>query len=97
MRRPRKTYHRKYSRARWVWGYFIVNLVKEAPCQDCGRRFPPECMDFDHIRGRKRFTINRIMAAHLWLYQEIEKCDLVCANCHRIRTKKRAMHGISRG
>lgn len=57
---------------------------------DCGGTFPPECMDFDHVRGVKEFavsksrfnTMKRVLA-------EIAKCDLVCANCHRIRTSKR--------
>lgn len=63
--------------------------------------YPPECMDFDHRPGEQkvagvsvlsnkgdrhdgdnRFHRDRMLA-------EVAKCDLVCANCHRTRTKTR--------
>lgn len=50
-------------------------------------------MDFDHVRGVKFFNIaggsaaNRRFAS---VVAETEKCDLVCANCHRIRTWNRS-------
>jgi len=70
-----------------------VQESKNKPCTDCGGTFPLECMDFDHIpeRGEKEFNI-------CWSYArqdienlklEIDKCEVVCANCHRIRTKQR--------
>lgn len=61
---------------------------------DCGGYWPdnPEVMDFDHRPGEvKLFGINSAAsrrARHL-LEAEIAKCDLVCANCHRIRTRSR--------
>lgn len=64
--------------------------LKNRPCADCGNRFPPECMDFDHIRGEKRADIAQL--AHYRgavLEAELAKCELVCANCHRIRTVAR--------
>ena len=58
---------------------------------DCGGSFPPVCMDFDHRDGSTK--VNSI--AH-WslsdlpgLMAEVAKCDLVCANCHRLRTEAR--------
>lgn len=68
----------------------ILHDLKDRPCADCGNRFPPECMDFDHIRGEKRAGIAQI--AHYKgavLEAELAKCELVCANCHRIRTVAR--------
>lgn len=58
---------------------------------DCGNSFPPYVMDFDHVRGEKLGNVssmcnNRPLTT---IMKEIEKCDLVCANCHRIRTQKR--------
>lgn len=69
----------------------LVNTYKDKPCMDCGNRFPPYVMDFDHVRGKKISSVsemcnNRPVATIL---TEIEKCDLVCANCHRIRTHNR--------
>jgi hypothetical protein len=67
-----------------------LDKLKSAPCMDCGNSFPPECMDFDHARGEKAFGIgpNRGMRIER-LMVEVAKCDLVCSNCHRIRTKER--------
>lgn len=70
----------------------IIEDLKRSPCIDCGLNFPPECMDFDHVRGKKKFDVGqaaRLIGRLEPLLVEIEKCELVCANCHRIRTKKR--------
>ena len=72
--------HRKKMRA-WV------AELKSHPCIDCGHLFPKECMEFDHVRGVKKFNLADA-CVHSKADVEIEKlkCDLVCANCHRIRT-----------
>lgn len=57
---------------------------------DCGNSFPSECMDFDHVRGTKLVQVSDLTWSNeTTLMTEIAKCDLVCANCHRIRTKAR--------
>lgn len=58
---------------------------------DCKRSFPPECMDFDHLKD-KIAAISRMIAdfySKESILEEIKKCELICACCHRIRTKKR--------
>jgi len=64
--------------------------LKKAPCTDCGGTFPPVCMDFDHTQGRKHRGVAR-MLGYSWarILEEVSKCDLVCANCHRVRTQVR--------
>jgi hypothetical protein len=67
---------------------YVINLKKN-PCLDCGKTFHPVCMDFDHVRGVKRMGVSIIIKNGMsleFLKEEIAKCDLVCANCHRIRT-----------
>ena len=66
----------------------LILNAKNRPCQDCGQRYPPYVMDFDHRYGKK-FLIGR----QVWsttsvarVKEEIAKCDIVCANCHRERT-----------
>lgn len=70
----------------------ITNEAKAGPCTDCGASWPPEAMDFDHVRGEKTAEVSRMVSAG-WpvekIVVEISKCDLVCACCHRIRTFKR--------
>lgn len=71
----------------------VIVVVKSEPCADCGNHYPPECMDFDHVRGKKLFNIGTSYTRYSMekLLAEIEKCDIVCANCHRIRTKNRSI------
>jgi hypothetical protein len=71
----------------------LLIKLKSKPCHDCRQSFPHYVMDFDHTRGKKLFGIahgihNRTLEAVLG---EIKKCDLVCANCHRVRTYTRNM------
>lgn len=67
-----------------------VNGLKAAPCKDCGSALRPEAMDFDHVRGEKTKEISQMWS---WgrekVLMELAKCELVCANCHRIRTQTR--------
>lgn len=66
-----------------------VNHAKKSPCTDCGGTFPPEAMDFDHLRDKK-FSIGKNGRRSLReVVEEITKCELVCSNCHRVRTKAR--------
>ena len=72
----------------------FVDKLKEGPCEDCGKRFPIVCMDFDHRPGETKYAnvSNMVVkyASKRKLEAELAKCDLVCANCHRIRTQVRA-------
>lgn len=72
--------------------------LKRKPCLDCGRSFPPVCMDFDHRPGTvKSIDVARLVSqGPAIMLEEIEKCDLVCSNCHRIRTHQRR-HGDQEG
>lgn len=69
----------------------IIVAAKQVPCGDCGERFRPCVMEFEH-RGEKHVKIadwpRRVgygPAAIAKLYEEIAKCDVLCANCHRLR------------
>lgn len=67
----------------------LVDEAKDKPCSDYGVRYPPYVMDFDHREpDRKVANIARLTTSGLVVavLAEIEKCDLVCANCHRERT-----------
>jgi hypothetical protein len=73
----------------------FVNELKVKPCKDCGRTFPPVCMEFDHIGEDKIHSVSGMVARH-WskedILKEVAKCDLVCVLCHRLRTFSREQH-----
>lgn len=78
----RRATHKKFSKIR--------DLKIGRPCTDCGNVFPPECMDFDHVRGKKFRKLSAMCYySDAILLKEVAKCELVCANCHRIRTEAR--------
>lgn len=68
----------------------IIQKLKARPCMDCGGQFPPYAMDFDHRDSEtKRHGVAHVLRFGAKSFQdEIAKCDIVCANCHRIRTWK---------
>lgn len=86
--RERIASKRKAHRGR---NHALLQQLRDVPCADCGHKFPTECMDFDHVRGEKKFNVCQegIWCGVEKLLEEIAKCDIVCANCHRIRTKAR--------
>ena len=71
---------------------FIRNIKENNPCSDCGKYYAYYVMHFDHI-FEKNGSIANMARASLSLkriQQEIDGCELVCSNCHAIRTHERA-------
>lgn len=74
-----------------------LSALKDGPCMDCGNRFPPECMDFDHRPGEGKIKpVGYLFYMPHKVADEVKKCDLVCANCHRIRTRARRQENLKR-
>lgn len=70
---------------------FVAELKISAGCADCGYSESAHALDFDHRSGKKEggrcSQVSWMMQARLEkLLAEIEKCDIVCANCHRVKT-----------
>lgn len=74
-----------------------IDLAKQKPCYDCNKEYPPYILEFDHRDpAQKLFTVGS-GASSRWatrLTEEIAKCDVVCANCHKIRTFKRKVSRV---
>lgn len=70
---------------------FIKKYLLSHPCIDCGES-DIIVLDFDHVRGKKIADISKGINAG-WslkkLEEEITKCEIRCANCHRRITHKR--------
>lgn len=68
----------------------ILAKIKDVPCADCGQKYPHYVMDFDHVSGEKCFTMGHARCLSIErLLEEVEKCEVVCSNCHRERTFRR--------
>jgi hypothetical protein len=65
----------------------LIQQAKARPCMDCGESYPPYVMDLDHRDGTKILNVGA-MTGHSpdKVQAEIDKCDVVCSNCHRLRT-----------
>jgi hypothetical protein len=75
---------------------YILDYKRNSICFDCriSGKDHPEVLDFDHISKDKEFNISefRFLTSSInKVKKEIEKCDMVCSNCHRIRTSRRIM------
>ena len=58
-------------------------------CNGCGiSNLPPCCFDFDHInRDEKLIKVSQLsMYSKKIIINEINKCQILCRNCHRIKT-----------
>jgi hypothetical protein len=69
---------------------FLVEFFRTRPCIDCGET-DPIVLEFDHV-GHKELTIAAGIRRRSWqaILDEIAKCEVLCANCHRRRTALRA-------
>jgi hypothetical protein len=69
---------------------YLVSYLREHPCVDCGET-DPLVLGFDHLRDKKS-SISKGLRDREWqsVLDEIAKCDVVCANCHRRRTARRS-------
>lgn len=70
---------------------FVADYLKDHPCVDCGN-FDVRVLEFDHVKDTKLKNISKLISqgSRLWrLEAEIKKCEVRCANCHRIKTIER--------
>lgn len=75
--------------ARKIARQFVSEIKRINPCEDCGKFFHPIAMDFDHVEGVKIADVSTLVRQGASLDKislELRKCNLVCSNCHRLRT-----------
>jgi hypothetical protein len=95
--RERGDKHRAQSRAarerrRQPAREFVRDHLTRNPCTDCGED-EVLVLEFDHHDGGKTAGVAKLLAhaAHLErIRAEVERCEVVCVNCHRRRTAQRA-------
>lgn len=87
-KKVRKRSGREITR-KYVWEYLLAH-----PCVGCGER-DPVVLDFDHVKGQKKNGVSEMVNDEYGLElikEEIEKCVVRCANCHRRRTARIGKH-----
>ena len=72
----------------------LLALIKEKPCAVCGKKYPHWILEFDHRKEEQKINnvstlANRLNSNVKIILDEVKKCDVLCANCHRDRTAKR--------
>ena len=70
----------------------LAKIKEDSGCLDCGEN-NHIVLDFDHLKDKKYNISRMIHDGFSWaaIKKEISKCEVVCANCHRIRTHNRLM------
>jgi len=59
-------------------------------CKDCGYKDNLDALEFDHVRPKLYRAVGQLSGASWGTYKaELDRCELVCANCHAIRTAQR--------
>ena len=68
----------------------LATIKEDSGCMDCGES-NHIVLDFDHLKDKKYNISRMIHDGFSWaaIKKEIAKCEVVCANCHRIRTHDR--------
>lgn len=70
---------------------FVRRIKQDRPCTDCKIKYHYSQMDFDHLASKKNniAKLTNSAASIKTIKEEIAKCELVCSNCHRLRTWNR--------
>lgn len=69
---------------------FVFNILKESVCENCGNK-DFRVLEFDHrFRELKDDNVSNLITNGTIkkLKEEISKCDILCANCHKIKTHR---------
>lgn len=66
----------------------IMNEAKSCPCVICKKNFHFSQMEFDHLKNKKTSVALLIGCSEINIKNEIAKCQILCALCHRIKTFK---------
>ena len=68
---------------------YVQMLKERQECYDCKKKYHYFAMDYDHVKGKKVADISRMLRNSIYtlkeILQEIDKCQLLCVNCHRAR------------
>lgn len=79
----KKERYRKRKQAKWA------KYKVEHGCSNCGYDEHPSAIEWHHVGGRDGLTVSDLIAQTYGeerISKEIDKCILLCSNCHNIET-----------
>lgn len=92
-----KKYIKKMKDRRKSIRSHFKEVKSNTPCVDCDVIYPSYVMQYDHLSNKEGVVSQ--MVGHGYgketIQKEIDKCELVCANCHAIRTHARINAGVA--
>lgn len=97
MRKARDPAYQKAGKTRRKHENMVYTAQVKAArgCVDCGYCDSPVALDFDHVTGKKVANVSSLVRrARAQVDAEIAKCEVRCANCHRIKTAERRCEAI---
>ncbi len=93
--RNKEKYVQKARKHKEAIGDLVWGIKCKGSCVDCGES-DPLVLDFDHVRGKKKFSLGRAYEhGRLQVLDELAKCEIRCANCHRRKTLAPVVKRIS--
>jgi hypothetical protein len=91
----KEQYLEKNRQRRKFLKQFVNEIKSSTACTDCKIYYPFYVMDFDHLQDKLKDINELIKGNNLKaVKREIEKCEVVCANCHRLRTYTRLTQNL---
>ena len=87
---------KRTNRSRTILKRKLWEIKENSGCVDCGEKYPHWMLDFDHKPEFEKIdSPTKIMQKYSWekALEEVAKCDIVCPNCHRVRTYIRNQSG----
>ncbi len=77
----------KYSADRWKKRKLKAIEYKGGKCMSCGYNKYPDVLEFHHRDPSEKEFEWKKLRKRSWeaVLKELDKCDMLCANCHRER------------
>lgn len=85
----KEAYKERQQIRRRAFVKIVAEIKGYTPCTDCGVQYPPYVMQFDHLPGTEKESVlsrPQNFSSITKIFEEMDKCEVVCANCHAIRT-----------
>ena len=87
----KEKYHQRSQKWRTEMSAVVAKIKEDYVCADCKVKYPYYVWEFDHTEDNKEGNISWMITFSSMeeILNEVKKCEVVCANCHKKRTYSR--------